>query len=174
MASRCTAVMLLLWTSICLWSCAPAATYPPTEGTVSMGPSSPPIPELMAESVRFTNAREGRGEPVVINLPPNTPPNVWEEVLRRLPDARPMLDAGELAYHVQQVRLDGSNAEVDLIYRRENFNQLTTVVFEGAPFRPWRALYLKNWRVITESPGPNYPASAMEAYKRADEWAKRP
>jgi hypothetical protein len=155
-----------------MFSCAPAATYPPTEGTTSLGPKSPPVPELMAESVRYAHSRLGRTDAVVINLPPDTPPEVWEEVLRRLPTAAPMRSTEELAYHIKQVRLDGSKAEVDLIYRRENFNQLMTVVFEGAPFRPWRALHHTNWRVPVESPGPTFPEGAWEAYQRTSEWSK--
>lgn len=155
-------------------ACAPAATYPPTEGSTSIGPKSPPVPELMAESVRYAHQRLGRTDDVIINLPPNTPPEVWEEVLRRLPGSRPMRSTEELAYHVQQVRVDGGKAEVDLIYRRENANQLMTVVFEGAPLRPWRSLYDKKWRVAVSPPGPTFPETAWEAYQRTSEWSRSP
>jgi hypothetical protein len=173
------ALRIIVMTLFATWAigsagCAPAATYPPTEGSTSLGPSAPPLPELMAEAMRYAHAREGRGEPLIVNLPPNTPPDVWDEVLRRLPKATPMRDPGELAFHVRQVRKDGGKAEVDVIYRRENFNQLMTVAFEGAPFRPWRAIYNKKWRIPVETPGPTYSQSAMDAFQRSREWFNAP
>lgn len=54
------------------------------------------IPTLMTESIRYAQIRYGDGaEAFAINLPPQTPPAVYEMVIRRLGRGHSQRDAGD-------------------------------------------------------------------------------
>ena len=146
--------------------CAPFATYPPVQGMVELsGPTIEPIPTLMTESIRYAQSRYGDGaEAFAINLPPQTPPAVYETVIRRLGGGHPQLDAGEPAYHVTSVRARGLTAQVDLFYPRpDGFYEFVTISFRRDLLRGYEVQNTRLWRTDDQPPQPNYRPQGAEA-----------
>jgi hypothetical protein len=72
----------------------------------------------MASGMRYAQLRLAPvGEILVFNLPPQTPQYVWDDVAIKLGDgSRPMTESDKVGMTLQQLRLNGSHAEVDVIY----------------------------------------------------------
>lgn len=148
-------------------ACTPMATYPPVDGAVSIAnPSVPPLPELMADAIIEIDGRAARPDSggLVFNLPPGTSAGVYRNVRRRLPeDARPMMaaDAGTVrdVIHVDQIRLRGTDAEVDVVHRRspDGPPQLTTVRMKQRVPGGWRVDSVRTWLVERTEPTPTFP-----------------
>lgn len=143
--------------------CTPWATYPPVEGAVELtGPKVEPIPTLMAESIAYAHERYARAQgELVINLPPGASKSVYDDVLEDLPGgARPMSAGDTAAYSVEQVRLRGRNAEVDLVVpRSDGFNEfLTLYLDQGFPPAKWVVKRTRLWRIRVAAPTANYPS----------------
>ena len=140
-------------------ACTPLATWPPTEGRQPLVPHAPPCPQLMATAVSFTRSKTDQTAPLVFNLPPKTEWTVWAEVQRLLgADARMMQPSDPWAFTVQQVRLDGGKAEVDVAYRTsEGIWQLATVHFTGAFGGNYRPNYFQRWVIPVDAPTCNTP-----------------
>jgi hypothetical protein len=150
---------------VVLAGCAPFATYPPEQGMVELsGPTIEPIPTLMTESIRYAQSRYGdSAEEFAINLPPQTPPAVYETVIRRLGEGHPQLDADEPAYHVTSVRARGLTAQVDLFYpRADGFYEFVTISFRRDLLRGYEVQNTRFWRTDDQPPEPNYRPQAAE------------
>ena len=64
-------------------------------------------------------------------------------------------------YSVQQLRLSGGTAEVDVTYPERGVYQLMTVKFEGGPVIPWRVQWAYRWVIPATAPVANDPAIAV-------------
>jgi hypothetical protein len=141
--------------------CAPKNNFPPTPGTSSVEAWVPPIPELMATSLRYVHTRHASEYPMVFNLPPNTPEWIWDDVRKRLGgDARPMMEGDRAAFSVQGVKIDGATAEVDVVYPANDpgqpeLYQLLTTGLTTNPFQEWRVIFERKWRIPVSAPTSN-------------------
>lgn len=153
--------------------CTPLATWPPVSGKPPLVPSAAPCPQCMASAVQYTRQNATPQAPLVFNLPPGTDARVWYRVQKQLgPDARPMQAGDQSAFSVLQLRLDGGQAEVDVVYRTpEGVWQMATVHFKGWFGGPYRPTYFQRWLIPVDAPSSNAPTPedmAMAAYKEGD------
>lgn len=154
MKTHASALMLLL----ALPACAPIATYPPEKGIINpSAATNEPIPTLMAEGIRYAYARWGDEDDFGINLPPGTPPQIYEKVIRRVGAGHPMEDPDEPAYHVTQVLARGLEGNVDLFYpTADGSYRLVTLTFRRHGLQGYRHERTKVWRTGEEPPPPHY------------------
>ena len=145
---------------IALTGCTAGATYPPTAGRTTLSPSTPPCPQLMASGLRYAQQRLApAGEILVFNLPPQTAQYVWDDVALKLGEgSRPMTASDTTGMTLQQLRLNGSIAEVDVIYvTTEGVWQMATVHLEGAFGVEFRPSFVQRWLIPVEKPVFNPP-----------------
>ena len=143
-----------------LTGCTAGATYPPTAGKTTLSPSTPPCPQLMVSGMRYAQLRLAPvGEILVFNLPPQTPQYVWDDVAAKLGDgSRPMTESDKVGMTLQQLRLNGSHAEVDVIYvTTDGVWQMATVHLEGAFGAEYRPSFVQRWLIPVEKPVFNPP-----------------
>lgn len=163
MTTRVLAAILLATAALPV-ACTAVSTYPPTAGATRMTPSVAPGPELMASAIRETHRVRGAGEQIVFNLPAGLDAGTWRRVAARLPEgSRAMRASDESVYSVQQLRLSGGTAEVDVAYPERGVYQLMTVKFEGGALVPWRVQWAYRWVIPTPMPIANDPMIAVEA-----------
>jgi hypothetical protein len=142
--------------------CTAVSTYPPTAGTTKMTPTVAPGPELMAAAIKEASRVTNGKQPIVFNLPAGLDNGTWRRIAGLLPDgARPMRAGDEAVYSVQQLRLSGGTAEVDVTYPERGVYQLMTVKFEGGPVIPWRVQWAYRWVIPATAPVANDPAIAV-------------
>jgi hypothetical protein len=145
-------------------ACTAVSTYPPTAGTTKMTPSVSPGPEIMAGAIKEASRVTNGAQPLVFNLPAGLDARTWERVRGLLPSgARAMRASDETAYSVQQLRLSGGTAEVDVVYPDRGVYQLMTVKFEGGPALAWRVQWAYRWVIPATAPVANDPVIAAEA-----------
>ena len=140
MRSRTGTVLGLTAVVWLLVGCTPWANYPPIEGAAAINnPNVPPIPILMAEAVEWMHENYGaEGDEIVLNLPPNTPATVYDRVIVRLKEGRPMTFGDGRAYHVTNVRVRTVQAEVDVIApRADGVHESTTLYFKNHLAKGW-------------------------------------
>lgn len=149
--------------SLPIAGCASWSTFPPVEGRDTLSPGFAPAPDVMATSLAYAHARTGRGDPLVFNLPPDVSAGTWGTVEIKLrPEAGVPMMPGDIAvWSIQQVRLRGNVAEVDVVYLDQGVYQLATVHLSSKPFEPFRAEYLQRWLVPVETPSANDPRLAQ-------------
>ncbi len=70
-------------------------------------------------------------------------------VASRLGDgARPATDADVRYFSVVEIRVNGAQGEVDVIYPAENdLFQMLTIGFRTDPFQEWRPVFERRWRI---------------------------
>lgn len=158
-----------------LTGCAPWATYPKVERSVTIAePRVPPLPELMARAVAVAYALEHEAyaeaeelPATPFNLPVGTPLSVWETVTGRLGEAYPATEAAADVIHVQQIRLRGTQAEVDVIRQpRGGTPVLTTISFRRELLRGWYVERTRDWRIPTDVPDLGYAGALADATER--------
>ena len=149
---------------VSLLGCTAGATYPPTSGKTVLSPSTPPCPQLMASGLRYAQQRLAPpGEILVFNLPPQTPFYVWDDVAMKLGEgSRPMTESDKVGMTMQQLRLNGSHAEVDVIYvTSDGVWQMATVHLEGAFGAEYRPSFVQRWLIPVEKPVFNPPVAGV-------------
>ncbi len=149
----------LAWSLLVIAGCTPWATYPPVEGSVDLSdPDLSPIPELMADAIRYTHTRDGREGEIVFNLPPGTPRSVYQAVIKRLGDGRAMTDPAEVAYHVTEIRVRTLESEVDVIHTRpdDGTPEQMTISFRQNLLTGFRVERVRAWRYPVDVPPPHY------------------
>jgi hypothetical protein len=166
-----------LVTAIILTGCATTATYPPTAGSGGVTATQPPLPQIMASALRYAQQRGNPNAALVFNLPPRSLQAAWDDIGKRLGDgARPMREGDKEAFTVRQVRLNGSQAEVDIVYPSpEGVYQLMTVHLEGAFGVDFRPMFTQRWLIPSKAqpfnppldgpfsePGKDYGPAEME------------
>ena len=143
--------------------CAPWATYPPDEGGLDLsGPRTEPVPTLMVESVQAVRARTNLGSEFAVNLPPGTPPQVYDWVLRRIGSGHAMEDPAEPAFHVTKVRVRGRQAQVDVFFPDSDGEyEFATLTFTGDVIAGYALDGTRIWHTNHSPPPPGYlPAVA--------------
>lgn len=149
---------------VSLLGCTAGATYPPTSGKTVLSPSTPPCPQLMASGLRYAQQRLAPpGEILVFNLPPQTPFYVWDDVAMKLGEgSRPMTESDKVGMTMQQLRLNGSHAEVDVIYvTSDGVWQMATVHLDGAFGAEYRPSFVQRWLIPVEKPVFNPPLAGV-------------
>ncbi|MCP3905606.1 MAG: hypothetical protein GY715_18420 [Planctomycetes bacterium] len=153
--------------------CTPWATYPPLEGATSIdNPTLHPIPDVMGEALWYVHSMDvddpanthGGGE-LVFNLPAGMPTTVYDKVITKLSgDARPMKYPSETAYHVTEIRVRGTHAEVDVIHpSASGAPELVTVKLRQEGFRGFGTVDTRRWRFVVSAPPPHYPFATEAA-----------
>ncbi len=148
-------------------ACTAMSTFPPVAGKPISTPSVSPGPEVMAGALKEahrlnTTAKDHAGD-FIYNLPAGLPENTWNRVAFLLPDsARAMEPGDEGVYSVQQLRIGGGAAEVDVIYPDRGVYQLMTVKFAGGPLAPWTVAWAYRWMIPAEKPTANDPLQKAE------------
>lgn len=154
---------MLLTAALCavatLGGCAPMQTFPATEGRPVFDPGLPPLPEMMALAIEAGHERSSiADQPIVFNLPEGARKPVWDAVWRRLPEgsywANP--ESTEVV-SVEQVRLDGSRGQVDVLVPQGQHWQLFTVHMDGGGLAPWKIRVVQPWTIRTSPPAINVP-----------------
>jgi hypothetical protein len=147
--------------ALLLAGCAATATYPPTAGRATVTGNTPPLPQVMASSLRYAQQRGNPNMPIVFNLPPMTLQSAWDDVGKRLGDGcRPMAADDKDAFTVRQVRVNGGKAEVDIVYPSpEGVFQIMTVHLEGGFGSDYRPMFVQRWLVPASAQAFNPPAA---------------
>jgi hypothetical protein len=158
---RSTIVLLLA-------GCAATATYPPTAGGGSVTGNTPPLPQVMASSLRYAQQRGNPNAQMVFNLPPGTLQSAWDDVGKRLGDGcRAMTADDKEAFTVRQVRVNGGKAECDIVYPSpEGVYQIMTVHLEGGFGTDFRPMFVQRWLIPSKQQAFNPPL--------AGPWAETP
>jgi hypothetical protein len=146
--------------------CTPWATYPPIEGAAGINnPELNPIPEVMAVSIREMHERDGASGPIVFNLPAGMPERLYHRVAKLIgAGARPMMNVGEQAYHVCEVRVRGTEAEVDIVHPGPGGSpRLATVACRPTMAHGFEPRSVRPYRFVVDEPLlPNYPGAAAQ------------
>jgi hypothetical protein len=164
-------ITLLLLCLTCVMGCSAWATYPPIPGAMQIGrPELEPVPSIMAEAIRFSNERYVEMDEPVFNLPEGTPDHVYESVRRRLRGGSVMRDADELAIHVQQVRVRTNQAQVDVLFPRDDgLHQLVTLHMRQKLFQVYEVQSTRLWRIHNDPPPPHFPVAEPSPAPVADQ-----
>ncbi len=145
-----------------LSGCAGTMTYPEYPGAPKADPSLQPLPNLMADALKYAHQNSDASAELVFNLPPTTPNQVWRIVSKRLDVGRPMKEGDTKVWSVRQVRLSGARAEVDVVYPTKGIYQLGTVHFTGATAQPYLPTMWQTWLVPVEAPVANTPQAVID------------
>jgi hypothetical protein len=119
----------------------------------------------MSLAIRHARREYANGRDLAINLPAGSNWQTYEKVLERLDGGgRPLLEAGEPAIHIAEVRTRAFEAEVDLIYPLVSGpNQLVTLYLERG-FNDWSIKKTRAWQIRDVlTPAPSYVAPTAEA-----------
>lgn len=146
-------VLLILVTG-----CSPWGTYPPIDGAASLHEASmAPYPELMAEALWYAYEQDRPNAPLIFNLPAGTPYTVYDQVTTKLHvECYAMTSPDQPAYHVAEVRVRGTDSQVDVIHRGPDGRpQLMTVYFEQK-IDGLRVMSSRRWRIHVDEPYPHY------------------
>lgn len=141
--------LILLALPAMLGGCNMKAAYPQQDGWQQLDPFLDPVPQVMARALDASHAATDPSVPLVWNLPAGMQKTVWNKVSTLLgPGAVAMTKDGERVWSVERVRVNGSFAEVDVLWRNaDGLWQLMTVHLEGAALAPYRVTYLQRWRL---------------------------
>lgn len=141
--------LILLALPALLGGCNMKAAYPQQDGWQQLDPFLDPVPQVMARALDASHAATDPSVPLVWNLPAGMQKTVWNKVSTLLgPGAVAMTKDGERVWSIERVRVNGSFAEVDVLWRNaDGMWQLMTVHLEGAALAPYRVTYLQRWRL---------------------------
>jgi hypothetical protein len=138
--------------------CQQFSTYPPVELPVAarlQRPAAEPVPTIIARSVEYVRERFGVAGDLPLNLPEGVPASVYDKVFARLGGGEPMMQPGQRAIHIVQVRTRGMDAQVDLIYPRpDGPHQEVTLTLGHYVFQKWQVRSVRKWGVPVHSPPP--------------------
>ncbi len=126
-------------------------------------------------------AKDPNQEAVVFNLPAGVQSTVWKRVESRLSSrttlpVRAMTDGDAIVYSVEQIRLNGGKAEVDVLYVDRGIWQLATVKFSGGVFSGYQLDSVTRWVIPVTAPTANDPRPAeaiVQAQAEADREARK-
>jgi hypothetical protein len=122
-----------------------------------------PIPQLMSMSIAHVHELDGRNEEIVFNLPPDTPPRVYDRVSELLGSGRPMQEVGETAIHVIEVRVRAVQSEVDLVHlNADGEPQEMTIGYRQNLLKGFRIEFVRPWRYRVVMPPADYLRDPLE------------
>lgn len=149
-------------------ACTAVVTYPPTAGKSALTPNVTPGPEIMAAALREAHRTTGADGALVFNLPDGLNSHAWSRVTALLPSgARAMRPGDADVLSVQQLRLTGGQAEVDVLFPDRGVYQLMTVTLDGGSFLPWKVKYAHRWVIPCTPPIANDPSIEVLASEGA-------
>ena len=155
--------------------CASWSTFPPTAGGDSIAPGLYPAPQVMSTALAYCHQRTDPSAPLVFNLPAGVSEGSWERIGLLLGgDARPMTTDDRNVWSIEQVRIRGNAAEVDVVHLDRGVYQLATVHLEKPSLTPWRADYLQRWWIPVATPEPNDPRLIVSPVEPATPEANDP
>lgn len=163
---RFTIICNVILATLFLWAsgCASWSTYPPVETTAKfVRAESGPIANVAAASIQYAHAKYTPDETLAFNLPPGSPPALYEAVLAYLEGkAKPMEREGQPAIHVVEIRTRGFNAQADVIYvRADGLHQMVTLTLQKSIASPYRVVRAHGWAVRKlDLPPPTFVAAA--------------
>lgn len=172
--------LILLALPAMLGGCNMKAAYPQQDGWQQLDPFLDPVPQVMARALDASHAATDPSVPLVWNLPAGMQKTVWNKVSTLLgPGAVAMTKDGERVWSIERVRVNGSFAEVDVLWRNaDGLWQLMTVHLEGAALAPYRVTYLQRWRLpesrVPSCNNPNAGSDAVTASPAAPAAATAP
>ncbi len=122
-------------------------------------------------------SKDASQEVMVFNLPTGVQSTVWNRVQSRLSErttlpVRAMTDGDACVFSVEQIRLNGGKAEVDVLYADRGIWQLATAKFSGGVFATYQLDSVTRWVIPTDAPKANDPRPA-EAVAQAQAKAER-
>ncbi len=134
--------------------CNMKAAYPQQDGWTQLDPFLDPVPQVMARSLDHAHANTDPSAPLIWNLPSGMQPTVWSKMATLLGSgASAMTSDSQRVWSVERVRVNGSLAEVDVVWRTtDGIWQLLTVHLEGAAMAPYRVTFLQRWRLPVTAP----------------------
>lgn len=152
----------LLVAVLLIAGCSPWATYPKIDGSANIGmPTFAPIPEVMASGIWW--AYENRplppaaGEQIIFNLPDGSSPELYDKVFAQLNHNGRAMDSGDQwAYHVEEVRVRASSAEVDMYVPNAAGEHDFITVSMRHSIQGYRITDTRTWRIRRTVPGPTY------------------
>lgn len=159
MTSKTALIVSLLLAGLCLPGCAAWSTYPAIPGAMQVGhPEFEPLPTIMAEAVRYSNERYLKADEPTFNLPEGVTKATYDSVKQRLRGGRAMLDPDEPAVHIKQIRVRGGDAQVDVIFPRDDgLYQFVTLHMKQRFLNRFEVRDTRLWRIHVKAPEPNYP-----------------
>ncbi len=150
-----------------LAGCAAYVNIPPQPGDTAIHrPDMIPIPELMTNAVMWATARYPVEPPYAVNLPADTPRITYNNVVSRGTRDRglPMTPKVENlpTYHVAEVRIRGTRAQVDVVLPRGLEAAATTVTFRFT-MGTWTMQDARSWIAgVIPVPAPQYIPGSVE------------
>jgi hypothetical protein len=164
MTTRVLAALLLI---VVPAACTAVSTYPPTSGSAISKPNVSPGPEVMAKAIKEAHRITGLSGPVVFNLPAGLEQSTWSRVQTLIgenatPMPRDIAAGDEQVFSVQQLRLSGGVADVDVVYPERGVYQLMTVKLKGGPMLSWRVESAYRWVIPATAPIANAPVTQVE------------
>jgi hypothetical protein len=159
MTTRLLAALLLTLSPV---ACTAMSTYPPTAGKPVSTPNVTPGPEVMAGAIKEAHRVSGLDSTVVFNLPAGLLPSTWGKVSALLGNGAKPMEGGDLnVFSVQQLRVSGGVAEVDVVYPERGVYQLMTVKFKGGGMAPWKVDWAYRWVIPATAPIANTPETML-------------
>ncbi len=153
--SPALAALGLFW--LALGGCAGYASWPPVDGgSVISDPNNPPMPAILISAYKFMEkeyppaSSDGR---FAINLPSGLLHRNYAFVARHVgPNAAPLTPENEASlpvYHVERVRIRGTEAQVEMVYPSTTLGSGPGggAVWQGVRLRMQRTA--GNWKVTT-------------------------
>jgi hypothetical protein len=150
--------------------CTSSLTYPATAGKSPARPDVYPCPELMCDAMfgvarSAKNATQDTETVIAFNLPEGVQSTVWNKVQTRLTSrttapVRAMTATDTAAFSVEQIRVNGGKAEVDVLYLDRGVWQLATVKFTGGALAPFHLDSITRWVIPATAPTANDPRPA--------------
>jgi hypothetical protein len=151
--------------------CSPWSTYPSIEtpmATKLTRPTFEPVPTVMAESIKYAREHYIKNEDLPVNLPVGANWKVYDAVFEKLGSGRHMTEVGEKALHITEVRTRGFDAQVDMIYPREDgLYQSVTLTLSRSVVDPFHVTTARQWQVRDlKSPEPTYIGPTPEEMEK--------
>jgi hypothetical protein len=141
-------------------ACTPYVNIPPNEGDVaSHDPNRETVQDVIVAATRAALAENPIEQPFHVVLPPGTLPLTYDQTLPKISPhavwASQGVPEGEPFMEIRQVRIRGSNAEVDIIRPftvadPEGYRQVVTVTLKWDPVAKWQAERLRAWRISVD------------------------
>ncbi len=170
---------LALLATALISGCTSSLTYPATAGKAPARPDVYPCPELMCDAMLGVSraAKNTTQETIAFNLPAGVQSTVWNKVQTRLSSrtttpVRAMTESDASAFSVEQIRVNGGKAEVDVLFLDRGVWQLSTVKFTGGALAPYSIDSITRWVIPATAPTANDPRP-QEAVAAAEVQAVR-
>lgn len=163
------AATCLLATATVLGGCASWSTFPSTTGETSLAPGLYPAPQVMSAALAYCHQRTDPSAPLIYNLPGGVSEGTWQRIGLLLGEgASPMTTDDRRVWSIEQVRIRGNAAEVDVVYLDRDVYQLATVHLVKPSLTPWRADYLQRWWIPVATPVANAPSDSSDSSNPSD------